>query len=69
MIRIKFDNGKILNIKVNTTIKDLAQLSDKENLIVGGLINNDVESLNYKFNKDCDFSFVYLNTSLGKKNI
>lgn len=67
MIRIKFDNGKILNIKENTTIKDLAQLSDKENLIVGGLINNDVESLNYKFNKDCDFSFVYLNTSLGKK--
>ena len=67
MIRIKFDNKKILNIKEDTTISDLASLSDKKDLIVGGLVNNEVESLNYHFKENCDFSFVYLNTSLGKK--
>ena len=67
MIRIKFDNKKILNIKEDITIKDLASLSEKKDLIVGGLVNNEVESLNYHFKEDCDFNFVYLNTFLGKK--
>ncbi|MCR2033742.1 nucleoside kinase [Anaerofustis stercorihominis] len=67
MIKLILDGRKNIEVKEGTTIEDIVHLSENHRLVVGGLVNNVVESLNYEFKKDCNFEFVYINSSLGKK--
>lgn len=67
MIKLILGGKKNIEVKEGTTIKDIASLSENHRFVVGGLVNNVVESLNYEFRKDSTFEFVYINSSLGKK--
>lgn len=67
MIKLLIDNKKEIEVKEGTTIEDIVDLSENHRFVVGGLVNNVVESLNYEFKKDSTFEFVYINSSLGKK--
>lgn len=66
MINIKLKN-KVIKINHNTSILDIIDKSEKPNLVVGGLVDNEVKSLNYSFTKDVEFEFIYLDTLLGDK--
>jgi len=66
MIKVKIAD-EIIEVEKGTVINDIVPLSKDDKLVVGGLVDNEVESLNYEFEKDCSFDFVYITSSLGKK--
>ncbi|WP_290776366.1 nucleoside kinase [Anaerofustis sp.] len=67
MIKINLGGSEVINVEENTAIKDIVDLSKNDNPVVGGLVDNEVESLSYKLVRDCSLEFVHLNSSLGKK--